>query len=73
MRWSAKRCKARRRRAGVIKGAFGRRLALDVRMQREQARTVTTGTATQKIGICSVAACAAAAAAAAAIAAMIDK
>ena len=38
--WSAERCKARLGRAGMIKGAFGRRWAVDVRMQREQARTV---------------------------------
>ena len=39
-RRSAERYKARRGRAGVIKGAFERHSAVDVRMQREQARTV---------------------------------
>ena len=38
-RWSAVHCQARRGRAGVIKGTFGRHLAVDVRMRRERART----------------------------------
>ena len=39
-RWSAECCKVRGERAGVIKGALGRHSALDMRMQREHARTV---------------------------------
>ena len=39
-RRSAERYKARRGRAGMIKGAFERHSAVGVRMQREQALTV---------------------------------
>ena len=39
-RWSAEGCKTRRGWVGVIKGAFGRRSAVDVRMRWERARTV---------------------------------
>ena len=35
--WSAKRCKMRRGRAGLIMGAFGRHSGLDVHMQWEHA------------------------------------
>ena len=41
-RWSAEGYKARRRRTGLIKGAFGRHLAVDVCMQEERARTVAS-------------------------------
>lgn len=39
-RWSAGRFKARRGCGGVIKGAFGRHPAVNMRMQKEWARTV---------------------------------
>ena len=39
-RWSAEGCEARRGRAEVIQGGFGRRSVVDVRMRRERARTV---------------------------------
>ena len=38
--WSIEGCKARCGRVGVIKDALGRCSAVDLRMQRERARTV---------------------------------